>query len=323
MCLAAVYAMSFIWVLLTSSLGFTRQFDDIIAFGDSLTDVGNVSGLTEPGVPPRINGYFLETHFSDNLIWIEILANFLELPPRTTGRGITTTLVPIPTGNTWAWGGSEAAYGSVQPPGVIEPIPNLITEVVQYLSFNVPSRNTLYAIWSGADNLLIGDNFTPEAAKQAVEAVIVSMRLLEKDGARHFLIFNMPNLADTPAAQAEGPLGIAAANIYATSYNKSIKRRIRNLQKDPNFKANIYFVNTYSELTLAVNTVKSGKPYTPHFFVPGPKVVITDVTDEAIGFFDATGIFPTNYLFWDDVHPTTQGHQVIAGLALKAIRPCR
>lgn len=37
-------------------LGKSVLFDDIIAFGDSLTDVGNVAGVTEPNVAPRING---------------------------------------------------------------------------------------------------------------------------------------------------------------------------------------------------------------------------------------------------------------------------
>jgi hypothetical protein len=43
--------------------GKSIVFDNIIAFGDSLTDVGNVAGVTEPNVAPRINGYYQETHF--------------------------------------------------------------------------------------------------------------------------------------------------------------------------------------------------------------------------------------------------------------------
>lgn len=38
---------------------------------------------------------------------------------------------------------------------------------------------------------------------------------------------------------------------------------------------------------------------------------------EIIAFGDS--LTDIGYLFWDDVHPTTQGHQVVAGLALKAL----
>ena len=80
-------------------------------------------------VAPRINGYYQETHFCDNLLWVEILARYWKLSARTPGRGDTTTLPSKVTGNTWAWGGAEAASGTDRPSGVTGPIPNLLTQV--------------------------------------------------------------------------------------------------------------------------------------------------------------------------------------------------
>lgn len=315
-----LFALGIVWFLFSARCALAQPFNQIISFGDSLTDVGNVAGLTEPGFSPVINGYYEETHFSDNILWIETLSDYWGLPSRTPGRGDSTTLPPEPKGNTWAWGGSEAAKGSVQPTGVIEPIPNLLNEVQQYLETHIPTQNTLYAIWSGADNLLVGGKFGPKAAKEAVQAVETAMRKLERAGARNFLIFNMPRLGDTPSAQSGGRIDIIAANLYSDSYNTALKKTLRKLREDPSFAAEIYFVNAYTELVLAVDTVKNGGVYTPKFFVPGPPVVISNVTDEGLVYFNSTGTFPTNYLFWDDVHPTTQGHQILAGLVLKAIR---
>lgn len=308
-----------IFFLNAASLGFAQPYKEIIAFGDSLTDVGNVALLTEPGNSPVIFGYYKETHFSDNIIWVERLAKYWKLSKRTPGRGHSTSLPPKPHGNTWAWGGSESSSGSVQPSGVIEPIPNLLTEVNQYLKGHIPCKKTLFAIWSGADNLLIGGHFGPDAAIQAVQAVEKALIRLEKAGARHFLIFNMPKLGDTPSAQSGGELQIIAANIYSDSYNLAMNELLIKLRNDPTFHANITLVDVYSEIILVVNTVKNGGVYTPSFFVPGPPVVINNVTDEGLNYFNLTGTFPENYLFWDDVHPTTQGHQVIAGLVLQAI----
>ena len=315
----SVYVVGVLLFFCATRIGFAQPFNEIIAFGDSLTDVGNVAGLTEPGFSPVINGYYKENHFSDNILWIEILADFWGLPARKPGRGNSTTLSPMLKGNIWAWGGSEAASGSVQPDGVLEPIPNLLKEINQYLAANVPHKKTLYSIWSGADNLLVGGNFGPKAAKKAVKAVKTAMQCLQQAGARNFLIFNMPKLGDTPSAQSGGATDMIAANLFSDSYNTAMRDVLRKLRNDPFFDANIYFVNACSEIVRVVDTVKNGETYTPRFFVPGPPVALNNVTDQGLDYFNLNGTLPTTYLFWDDVHPTTQGHQILAGLVLKTI----
>lgn len=112
-----------------------------------------------------------------------------------------------------------------------------------------------------------------------------------------------------------------AANIYSHFYNKDLTIMLKTLLNKKDFNAKIYFVDIFTELQLVVDTVKLGFTYTPSFFVPGPPVAINNVTNEALNYFNTTGLYPTNYLFWDDVHPTTQGHQVIAGLVLKSLHP--
>ncbi len=52
---------------------------------------------------------------------------------------------------------------------------------------------------------------------------------------------------------------------------------------------------------------------------PGAPVAIDNVADTGLEYYQTYGTFPANYLFWDDVHPTTQGHAIIAGLALQAL----
>lgn len=297
---------------------YSKPFHEIIAFGDSLTDVGNVAPLTRPGFSPVINGYYLKTHFSDNILWIEYLADVWRLAPRSPGRGSSTSLPALPYGNTWAWGGSEAAFGSVQPTGVTEPIPNLLSEVRQYLAANTPREHTLYAIWSGADNLLIGGKFSPKAAKRAVNKVLGAISVLAKEGAVNFLIFNMPKLGDTPSAQSS-PSTIMAADTYSHFYNKFLRDGIKKLKKEFGTQKRIYLIDVYEELVLVVDTVKRGETYVPNFHIPGPPVAITNVTNEAIKYYNINGKYPTGYLFWDDVHPTTQGHQVIAGLVMKLL----
>jgi phospholipase/lecithinase/hemolysin len=221
------------------------------------------------------------------------------LTARTPGRGDTTTLPPETGGNTWAWGGAEAAAGTDQPSGVTEPIPNLLTQVQEYLASNTPRPKTLFAIWSGADNLLVGGQSGPQAAAAAVDAVKTAMIDLEKAGARHLLIFNMPKMGDTPDAQAGGQAAIAAANLYAVSFNAALRAAIHQLRNNRRFKAKIYVVDAFRELARIVDTVNRGRTYKPRFFVPGAPVAINNVTDTGLNYFNANGTYPTNYLFWD------------------------
>ena len=294
-------------------------FENIIAFGDSLSDLGNVAGVTAENVAPRIDGYYQETHFCDNHLWVELLAGYWKLAPRTPGRSDTTTLPAKAHGNTWAWGGAEAAAGSDQPSGVTEPIPNLLAQIEHYLAKHTPRPATLYAIWSGADNLLVGGKFGPQAAAVAVDAVKTAMINLERAGARHLLIFNMPKMGDTPDARSGGTPAEAGANLYSVSFNVALRAAIHQLRKNRQFEAKIYLVDAFTELVRIVDTVNKGRPYKPRFFVPDAPVSIDNVTATGLAYFKANGTYPTNYLFWDDVHPTTQGHQIVAGLALRAV----
>jgi outer membrane lipase/esterase len=202
---------------------------------------------------------------------------------------------------------------------VTEPVPNLALQVSTYLSHHQPGRNTLYVLWSGANNLLVGGKVGVAAATSGAGAVKRAMQTLESAGARQLLVLAMPELGDTPRAQAGGAAREAAATEFAVVYNRVLKAGIVALRMDPLFDAKIFEVGIYSELKLVCDTVKAGQPYQPDFFVPGPPVTITNVTDQGLEFFRASGKMPTGYLFWDDVHPTTEGHRLIAGLAIRAV----
>jgi len=294
-------------------------FSDLISFGDSLTDVGNVALITDAGYSPLIPGYYRETHFSDNVIWEETLASYWSLPARMPGRVASGSVSAQTSGNTWAWGSSEAGTGTVEPSYVTQPLPNLLTETANYLSTNTPSSTALYSIWSGADNLLVGGHAGPAAAVSAADAVKTAIEDLAAAGASNFLIFNMPRMGDTPDAQSGGPVPIAAANEYSVSYNTVLTADLDDLRNDPSFHGDIYAVDVYSELALIVDTVNAGGAYIPDFFVPGDPVSIDNVTDTGLTYYQDTGDDPADYLFWDSIHPTTQGHQIVAGLALQAI----
>ena len=188
------FIVSFVCIIVLS-FGRCRRTDffrEYLAFGRCLLDVGNVAGVADKNGAPRLNGYYEATHFCDNILWVEILAGYWKLSARTPGRGDTTTLPSKATGNTWAWGGAEAASGTDRPSGVTGPIPNLLTQVQEYLANNTPRQKTLTCNMVRGRQPSCRRN-SDTAAAAAVDAVHTAMIDLEA-GARHLLIFNMPKM---------------------------------------------------------------------------------------------------------------------------------
>ena len=60
------------------------QFTEIVAFGDSLTDTGNVYAATNGLVPPP--EVYHQGRFSNGLLWVEWLAMHPSTPPLPAGR---------------------------------------------------------------------------------------------------------------------------------------------------------------------------------------------------------------------------------------------
>jgi hypothetical protein len=70
--------MTLILLALQADVVQAGQFTQIVAFGDSLTDVGDVylsTNGTFPAAPPYAAG-----RFTDGLVWVEQLASRLGLP---------------------------------------------------------------------------------------------------------------------------------------------------------------------------------------------------------------------------------------------------
>jgi hypothetical protein len=109
--------------LLLAGVVQAATFTDLITFGDSLCDVGNVAGITTPGIAPLVSGCYQETNFSDNVIWNERLAAYWGLPARTPGRDTWGPMPAALSGSTWAWGGSESSANSASPSWVTYPTP--------------------------------------------------------------------------------------------------------------------------------------------------------------------------------------------------------
>jgi phospholipase/lecithinase/hemolysin len=252
-------------------------YTDLVVFGDSLSDVGNVWIITGESLPapPYYNG-----RFSNGPVWVEKLAEMLELPPPTPS---------LLGGNASAWGGAETGGGfSHQGP------PNLGLQVDAYLSVTDEQADptALYVVWAGANDFLAGLEATPQTLDPTgwADNVADVVDTLHEAGAAAFLMPNLPPLGSTPRLRDHQ----AILDPAVRAFNDRLALRLRALEN--------------SHPDLEVETLDVYRLF--HDVITDPASYgLENVTDAAM---TTDGADPDKYLFWDDLHPTAAAHALLA-----------
>ena len=178
-------------------------------------------------------------------------------------------------------GGSQTQQGAFHLPG-------MAIEVATPLPPGL-AANSLVVVWGGAN-----DFFTGDSALQAASNIDAIVATLEGEGATHILVPGMPDLGLTPEY-----LGNPFATLYAQTFNSAMQASL---------PAGAVYVDTFGLL---------------HQIVADPSAYgFTDVTDPC---FDKTALTvcsdPSQYLFWDGVHPTTAADAILADQFYAAATP--
>jgi phospholipase/lecithinase/hemolysin len=267
-------------------------FDAIYVFGDSYCDVGNIFTATKGAVPaaPYFNG-----RFSNGPIWIDHLAG-------TYGVAIIPSLQG---GTDYAFGGAEVTASVPEGSGLT--IPSVPQQVVLYLSqhhFKADPK-TLYIMEGGGNDILDATGGSPNTlGGEIAYGLLSSIALLQRAGARHFLVPRLFNVGLLPASQASGNAAFALAASQAANRDLDAGLFIESFLPD----LHIYRIDTYSLLQAIVTD--------------GTHYGFTNVSDPCLN----TSVSPptvcsnpyTNF-FWDIEHPTIFGHAFFAVAAEQAI----
>lgn len=282
------------------------SIDAIYAFGDSLTDAGNVyNAVGIPASPPYYNG-----EFSNGPIWVQDLAAGLGLPALTPSRF---------GGTDYAYGSGETAPESFNTDNVATDILGPTGQLAQYQQFltltgTSVDPNALYTIWIGSNDLADIAATDPGNAAADLATVVANIDTtindLAKMGAKNFLVLTVPDLGTTPLAASEGAQGFLSslsAGLDTTLVNGSGALSIPSLAALAGTDGiSLRVLNTYALLDSILLS-----PSTYGF---------TDVTDPClVGTTPCAN--PSQYLFWDDQHPTAAGHAIVADAALALLAP--
>jgi len=288
-----------------SGSAWGQNFSDVVVFGDSLSDSGNVSRFTTNPDP----------------VWSEIVADTFAAPGMNSNS--------LDGGSNYAFAGAcvnpdQNAYCNSDK---ILPVPRVPQQIGLYLSKSDGSAdpNALYAIWGGANDVAdSAENDPLNAARHTVAAAgvnVAQIQRLQDAGASHVLAFNMPDISKSPYAISLGQAAQGALNQLVSAYNRVLHDGIRE-REDGIVPINVFalfneivenpgtygFTNTTGKACRDLNNPNANEA---NSFLCGPEGSVYPVTYEAGANED--------YLFADRSHPSGAMHAMIASVATSTL----
>ncbi|MGZ8407641.1 MAG: autotransporter domain-containing protein [Caulobacteraceae bacterium] len=276
-----------------ASAASAQSYNRLVVFGDSLSDNGNLyaaTGNTQPTSPPYFQG-----RFSNGPVFTELLGF-------TAGRSAAGA--PRTGSINYAYGGARTD-SSAFPPG-------MRNQLLQYTGGGGTfGANDLVSILGGANNIFqavpaAGASANPTGAIQPVAfAAAADINFIVNSvagaGAGTILVSNLPNLALTPQFnQGAGAPAAPLADYAGTQFNGALLSGLMTTAA-ARPGTNIILMDLYKiGTTLASNPGAFG---------------LTNVRDACFNGVTVCAT-PGTYLYWDSVHPTAAGHQLLAQLAI-------
>ncbi len=315
--------------LLSPVVASAGAFDSIYVFGDSLSDGGSdlaLSSSIHAVAPsfPLIPGAGVGGHFSSGPVAVEYLASALGLP--LTPHYLSAPFLGGLTGGTnYAQGGASSGLTNAAVPGTLMIGPNTVStgfkgvlgEVGDYLAASpVADPNALYVVWGGSNDILYY-GMTPVVPScatssnpficSAVTNTTNSIAALLAAGAHHILVPNLPDIGKTPTALAGGPIASAQAEALSIAFNTGLATALAGLGTA--YPGDIVPFDTFSFFTQVIgNPSAYGFSDVTDACLSGS---VTDIASTVTAACAAAGV--ESYLFFDGVHPTTHGQQLLAG----------
>ena len=291
--------------VLTWSVSQARAqvFTEVVSFGDSLSDTGNIYDATSNWFNALVLAFlfpqldtpypqspYYDGRFSNGPVWVEHLSDQLGL-----GAAIPSEL----GGFNYAVGGATTFDDGNVFLNLVLP-DDVADQVDDYLDTRTISGGELFIVEGGANDLLSGGVTDVSLPVGNLEGFIAD---LYNAGGRNFLVPNLPPLGHIPGEV--GGTNQSILNARSAQFNLELGNRLDNL------------VHTLPGITIhRVN------------FHAGLQAVLEDPA--AFGLSNVTGQAfnpvtnqvvpnPDQYLFWDDIHPTAYAHWLLGSLAADVI----
>lgn len=268
-----------------------EPIERVIAFGDSLSDSGNMYNGSEWTFPNH-TGWFLG-RFSNGPVWTEYFANKAGVP-----------LV------NWSIGGAETkkAFGLID--GIDDQIKSFKAYASQARDYD-PSR-TLFTVLVGANDFMSDGrddiNHPIEVAKRIREALTELGNL----GAKKILLLNLPDISVTPSFMpAERRHEAILIRDKVRLLNEGMPALAAEVRNATGADVQLFDMAAKFDELLADPARFGMSNYTMACL----DLDADSKVDYLLGRDMREGCQPQEYVFWDRVHPTTAVHRLIADWA--------
>jgi phospholipase/lecithinase/hemolysin len=290
-------------------------FTQVIVFGDSLSDDGNIAHRARDLVGfsyPSSNFNYSNYRFTDDTntspaanLYVGTWHEQLE----KTFLGLAVAKNSLDGGTDYAFGGATTKDGTQDRTIINNPFPfgggdftitidNMGKQINDYLASHATDSNALYILWGGGNDLF--DDYNAQSVTNTATRVGMLIIRLANAGARNFLVPNVPPLGAVPNSFGD-PNRVAGLDQASASYRTQLSLAVGSVVSG--FKGNGITIHVYNlDVWLGVIRVL-GQPAKYNF---------VNTIDSAQG---ASGVNPDQYLFWDDIHPTTGGDHELANEA--------
>jgi phospholipase/lecithinase/hemolysin len=304
----------------------SHPFSKLYVFGDSLSDQGNIFNITKfanslnsqlPVIPSSL---YFEGRFSNGPVWIDYLSAGLGLPLKVSSQlSVFSPSIPILSplalvngelraspffdgatttqGVNFAFGGAQTGFTSGLAGTVSSLIPGVLQQVSWFINDHFTAGKTadskaLYVVFAGGNDYLDPSNALQPT--QSVTNIALSIAALYSQGARNFLIPNLPNLGITPRALGGGNAAKVRLSELTIAHNTLLNEAINGLANVLP-QSNFIPLDFYGLLNdIAANPSQLG---------------ITNINDPSFDSLTGTIVGdPNAHLFWDEIHPTAVGH---------------
>ena len=287
------------------------DLENLIVFGDSLSDSGNILAFTS-GASPDAEKYW-QGRFSNGPTWCETVADFMgiendillmETPITNTFVKLQNTPAPISAYATPfffnnAFGGADTSDG----------IKDYGFQIGAWdtLEYTIPEKS-LVMVWIGGNDFLgMGEGDDPATViGTAVQNISNGLEDIVDLGATHIAVCNLPNLGDTP--KYHGTVYENSVITLTVNFNNALAGALTAFAA-VNADVTVYPIDMFamSEQTHAtpglygVTNLYERALDAAEAAIDAGDIAAIDEFDEADG-----------YLYWDDVHPTRAAHQQLA-----------
>lgn len=262
-----------------------QQINKIVAFGDSLSDNGNIFNASQWRFP-NPDSWFLG-HFSNGFVWTEYIAQAKNLPLYN-----------------WAVGGAAGENQYIALTGVGDQVSSYLTYAK--LAKNYRPENTLFTLEFGLNDFMNYDRSVAEVKSDYAEALI---RLTDA-GAKNFLLMTLPDATRAPQFTYSTPEEIEKIRAKIVEMNKFINSQVEY------YSAQGYTITLHDTNALFASLISDPQA---HGFSNASEACLDINRSSAVDYLynhtlrsQCAYEGSDKFVFWDVTHPTTATHKYVA-----------